>query len=83
MDEDEGHTNNDKLRMMGQEGDDEDGLEDDWLALFGPRRDNVEVIMPVPPPCAAGGVGVAAGAGAGAGAAAGAAPDNVSHAGEK
>ncbi|RLM75428.1 hypothetical protein C2845_PM15G06800 [Panicum miliaceum] len=55
MDEDEGHTNNDDLRMMGLEGDDEDGLEDDRLALFGPRHDNVEVIMPIPPPCAAGG----------------------------
>ncbi|RLN13051.1 hypothetical protein C2845_PM09G04870 [Panicum miliaceum] len=29
MAEDEGHTNNDDLRMMGLEGDNEDGLEDD------------------------------------------------------
>ena len=96
MDDDEGHTINDELRMMGLEGDDEDGMEEEREELFG-RRGNVEVIMPPPPPVGVGGVGagadagVGAGAGAGAdtgaggagGAADGAAPDSVSHAGEK
>lgn len=76
MDEDEGHTINDDLRMMGLEGDDEDSMEEDRLALFvqrsAGRRENVEVIMP--PPVAVGGAGAASGPGAtgGAGAAAGA-----------
>jgi len=72
-DDDKGHTINDDLRMMGLEGDDEDGMEEDWEELFG-LRGNVEVIMPPPPPVA----GACAGC-----AAAGAAPDTVSHAGEK
>jgi len=98
MDDDEGHTINDELRMMGLEGDDEDGMEEEREELFG-RRGNVEVIMPPPPPVGVGvggagagaDAGVGAGAGAGAdtgaggagGAADGAAPDSVSHAGEK
>jgi hypothetical protein len=49
MDDDEGHTINDELRMMGLEGDDEDGMEEEREELFG-RRGNVEVIMPPPPP---------------------------------
>ena len=98
MDDDEGHTINDELRMIGLEGDYEDGMEEEREELFG-RRGNVEVIMPPPPPIGVGvggagagaDAGVGAGAGAGAdtgaggagGAADGAAPDSVSHAGEK
>ena len=48
-DDDEGHTINDELRMMGLEGDDEDGMEEEREELFG-RRGNVEVIMPLPIP---------------------------------
>ena len=44
MDDDEGHTINDELWMMGLEGDDEDGMEEEREELFG-RRGNVEVIM--------------------------------------
>ena len=47
MDDDEGHTINDELRMMGLEGDDEDGMEEEREELFG-RRGSVEVIMPLP-----------------------------------
>ena len=46
-DDDEGHTINDDLRMMGLEGDDEDCMEEDREELFG-RRGNVKVIMPPP-----------------------------------
>ena len=49
MDDDEGHTINDELRIMGLEGDDEDGMEEEREELFG-RRGNVEVIMPLPLP---------------------------------
>ena len=71
MDDDEGHTINDELRMMGLEGDDEDGMEEEREELFG-RRGNVEVIMPPPPPVGVGGAGAGADAGVGAGAGAGA-----------
>ena len=40
MDDDEGHTINDELRMMGLEGDDEDGMEEEREELFG-RRGNL------------------------------------------
>ncbi|KAG2566290.1 hypothetical protein PVAP13_7NG200117 [Panicum virgatum] len=93
MDDDEGHTINNELRMMGLEGDDEDGMEEEREELFG-RRGNVKVIMPPPLPVGVGGAGAGADAGVGAGAgvgadtsaggaADGAAPDSVSHAGEK
>jgi len=49
MDDDEGHTINDELWMMGLEGDDEDGMEEEREELFG-RLGNVEVIMPLPLP---------------------------------
>ena len=67
MDDDEGHTINDELRMMGLEGDDEDGMEEEREELFG-RRGNVEVIMSPPPPVGGAGAGADAGAGASAGA---------------
>ena len=70
MDDDEGHTINDELRMMGLEGDDEDDMEEELEELFG-RCGNVEVIMPPPPPVGAG-AGADADAGVGAGAGAGA-----------
>ena len=44
MDDDEGHTINDDLRMMGLEGDDEDSMVEDREELFG-RLGNVKVIM--------------------------------------
>ena len=47
MDDNEGHTINDELRMMGLEGDDEDGMEEEREELFG-WRGNVEVIMLLP-----------------------------------
>ena len=61
-DEEEVHTINDDLRMMGLEGDNEDSMEEDREELFG-RRGNVKVIMPPPPPVGVG--GAAAGADAG------------------
>ena len=54
--DDEVHTINDDLQMMGLEGDDEDCMEEDREELFG-RRGNVKVIMPPPPPVAATGAG--------------------------
>src|SRR6185369_4154585 len=60
MNDDEGHTINDELRMMGLEGDDEDGMEEEREELFG-RRGNVEVIMPPPPPVGGADAGADAG----------------------